>query len=51
MNNFEIKFFALKPIDGDLEYYDEFNESELLKYIRKAKKGEIKQFRYAVIRM
>ena len=42
MSEFEIRFFALNHIDENLEYYSEFNKSELTKYIRKAKKGEIK---------
>ena len=42
MEEFEIKFFALNHIDTNFEYYSEFDKSELPKYIRKAKKGEIK---------
>lgn len=42
MKEFEIRFFALNHIDENLEYYSEFDKSELAKYIRKAKLGEIK---------
>lgn len=42
MEKFDIRFFALTPINSELEYYNEFDGSDLPKYIQKAKKGEIK---------
>lgn len=43
MNDIEIRFFALNHIrETNIDYYSEFESSELSKYIRKVKKGEIK---------